>query len=139
VRSAEPLTDEQIASCRTAWELLGGPAFAPLDVSRAQPPFSLTCYNETTRTVFLGANVYAQPNAIDANSRMSMLACLAHELSHAQRHRRGYCRPSELPDMLLDEAEPSLNAAFNPVLSPREREDLVEDARDRLNQWIVRS
>jgi hypothetical protein len=39
--------------------------------------------------------------------------------------------------VLLDEAETSLRASFTSVLSPKDREDLVEDARDRLIQWLA--
>ena len=42
------------------------------------------------------------------------------------------------PDVLLDEAETSLRASFTSLLSPKDREDLpVEDARDRLIQWLA--
>jgi len=42
-----------------------------------------------------------------------------------------------LPDMLLDEAEASLHASFSLGLRPKNREDLVEDARDRLIEWLA--
>ncbi len=38
--------------------------------------------------------------------------------------------------MLLDEAETSLNASFNAGLSFKDKEDLVEDARDRTIDWL---
>ena len=86
--------------------------------------------------VLLGADAY--PGAgVDANSRMSVLACLVHELAHAERFAVGYRRPTSLPDVLLDEAETSLRAAFTSVISPTEREALVEDARDRLIAWLA--
>jgi len=68
---------------------------------------------------------------------MSMLACLAHEIAHAERFEIGYDRPFEFPDSLIDEAETSLRASFTRVLIPRDRQDLVEDARDRLIQWLA--
>ena len=71
------------------------------------------------------------------NARLSTLACLAHELAHAERFQLGYRRPMGLPDVLLDEAETSLRASFTSILSPKDREDLVEDARDRLIQWLA--
>jgi len=49
----------------------------------------------------------------------------------------GYRRPTDLPDVLRDEAETSLRASFTSILSPKDREDLVEDARDRLIQWLA--
>jgi hypothetical protein len=39
--------------------------------------------------------------------------------------------------VLLDEAETSRRASFTSILSPKDREDLVEDARDRLIQWLA--
>jgi hypothetical protein len=69
-------------------------------------------------------------DGVDANARLSTLACLAHELAHAERFQLGYRRSTGLPDVLLDEAETSLRASFTSILSPKDREDLVEDARD---------
>ena len=86
--------------------------------------------------VLLGADAFPG-EGVDANSRMSALACPAHELAHAERFRLGYRRPTDLPDVLLDEAETSLRAAFTSVLRRKDREDLVEDARDRLIQWLA--
>jgi hypothetical protein len=84
----------------------------------------------------LGADV--KPGiGVEANARMSILACLAHELAHADRNQSGFQRPLGLPDCLIDEAETSLHASFNPILNPKDREVLIEDARDRLNQWFV--
>ena len=76
-------------------------------------------------------------DGVDANARLSTLACLAHELAHAERFQLGYHRPTDLPDVLLDEAETSPRASFTSVLCPKDREDLVEDARDRLIQWLA--
>jgi hypothetical protein len=73
---------------------------------------------------------------IQARDRMSVLACLAHELAHADRHRRGFNRAVQKPDMLLDEAEASLHASFYPSLGRMDRCDLVEDARDQLIAWL---
>src|SRR5499426_2078491 len=76
-------------------------------------------------------------DGVDTNARLSTLACLAHELAHAERFQLGYHRPTDLPDVLLDEAETSLRASFTSILRRRNREDLVEDARDRLIQWLT--
>jgi hypothetical protein len=67
---------------------------------------------------------------------MSMMACLAHELAHAERHAMGFSRPSMLPHVLLDEAEASLHAAFFRAIETRDREDLVESASERLLKWL---
>lgn len=57
-----------------------------------------------------------------------------HLVGHFERN---YRRPIDLPDVLIDEAETSLNASFHIVLNPKDREDLVEDARDRLIEWLA--
>ena len=98
---------------------------------------SRTRFNEVQNTVFLGADALPG-DGVDANARLSTLACLAHELAHAERFQMGYRRPTDLPDVLLDEAATSLRASFTSILSPKDREDLVEDARDRLIQWLAR-
>jgi hypothetical protein len=107
-----------------------------LDVSEARQNFSRTRFNEDQNKVLLGADAFPG-EGVDANSRMSTLACLAHELAHVERFQLGYRRPTELPDVLLDEAETSLRAAFTSLLRKKNREDLVEDARDRLIQWLA--
>jgi hypothetical protein len=43
----------------------------------------------------------------------------------------------EKPDVLIDEAETSLRASFASILLMKDREDLVEDARDRLIEWLA--
>ena len=135
LRNKLALTEYQMKKCGLAWEVLGGSGWVELDVGRATAHCSLTCYNEGDRTVYLGADAYPG-SGTEANSRMSMLACLAHELSHAQRHQKKYQRPRKLPDCLIDEAEASLNGSFNRALSETDRRDLIEDGRDRLNIWL---
>jgi hypothetical protein len=130
------LTEKQIEYCVDAWTVLCADRLIALDTSAAVQHSSRTRFNEEQNTVFLGA--YALPGeGVDANSRMSTLACLAHELAYAERFQLGYRRPTALPDVLLDEAETSLRASFTSVLSLKDREDLVEDARDRLIQWLA--
>lgn len=136
-RNSRALTQSQIEYCALAWELITeGGLSIPLDCGRATTDFTATVYSETQRKVFLGANAYPGINMVDANARLSVLACLAHEYAHAERHALGYDRPRELPDVLLDEAETSIHASFHRVLGPRDREDLIEDARDRLTGWL---
>ena len=136
-RNSEGLTPQQIAYCQNAWALLtDGGLTVPLDIDRASTAYTLTGYSETNRVVFLGANVLPHETAVTANARLSALACLAHEYAHAERHSLGYQRPKDLPDMLLDEAETSIHASFHPILRRKDREDLVEDARDRLVKWL---
>jgi hypothetical protein len=58
-------------------------------------------------------------------------------VAHVERFRLGYRRPLQVPGVLLDEAETSLRASFTSVLRMKDREDLVEDARDRLIQSLA--
>jgi hypothetical protein len=135
-RNQAGLTDKQIEYCVEVWKILRANQQIMLDVSEASQNFSRTRFNETQNKVFLGADAFPG-EGVDANSRMSTLACLAHELAHVERFQLGYRRPTELPDVLLDEAETSLRAAFTSLLRKKNREDLVEDARDRLIQWLA--
>lgn len=99
---------------------------------------SRTRFSEIDGSVYLGADV-KPGKGIEANARMSILGCLAHELAHAERFELGFQRSTALPDNLVDEAETSLHASFHSVLGSKDREDLIEDARDRLNQWFLES
>ncbi len=136
-RNTEALTPEQITHCQRAWALItDGGLTVRLNVTRASAGHTLTGYNQADRTVYLGANALPHETAVTANARLSLLACLAHEYAHAERHSLRYERPKVLPDMLLDEAEASIHASFHRVLRRKDREDLVEDARDRLIKWL---
>lgn len=130
------LTPEQIRRCEQAWAVLCGEVDRALDVGEASQYGSRTRFVEEHNLVSLGADAYPGVGS-GANSRLSMLACLAHELAHVERFEMGYRRPLEHSDRLLDEAETSLHASFSPVLSARDREDLIEDARDRLIDWLA--
>lgn len=98
-----------------------------LDTSEAAGHGSRTRYDEDRHAVILGANAYSGTGS-NPNARMSMQACLAHELAHLQRAELGFRRPYVPPDVHLDEAEASIHASFNQRVSMRDREDLVEDA-----------
>lgn len=135
-RSQVALSGRQIDYCRQAWEVLCGEKKRRLVTNEARKHSSRTRFNELDGLVHLGADV-RPGNGIEANSRMSVLACLAHELAHAERFELGFQRDIGLPHNLIDEAEASLHASFHPALSGKDREDLVEDARDRLNHWFV--
>lgn len=135
-RNQAGLTDKQIEYCVEVWEVLRADRQIALDITEASQNFSRTRFNEDQNTVFLGADAFPG-DGVDANSRMSTLACLAHELTHAERFQLGYRRPTDLPDVLLDEAETSLRAAFTSILRKKNREDLVEDTRDRLIRWLA--
>src|SRR5262245_10821258 len=135
-RNQVGLTVEEIERCQLMWKNLCGDRERELIIDEAHQHSSRTRFNETSGKVHLGADV-KPGRGIEANSRMSVLACLAHELAHAERFEIGFQRPIEFPDNLIDEAETSLHASFMPVLSSTEREDLVADASDRLVQWFV--
>lgn len=135
-RNQVGLTDDQIYRCTQVWEVLCGGTLPDLDTTEAARPGSRTRYDEDRRVVISGADAYSGTGS-SANARMSMQACLAHELAHMVRAEKGYSRPLVPPDEYLDEAETSIEASFNEFLSRRDREDLVEDARDRLIDWLA--
>jgi hypothetical protein len=130
------LSDHQIEHCQETWEFLCGRFKRELDVSEAARHGSRTRYDERRRVVILGADAYPGIGQ-SANSRMSVLACLAHELAHMRRAARGFRRPLTPPDSDLDEAETSIYASFLKEVWAHDRVDLIEDARDRLIDWLA--
>jgi hypothetical protein len=135
-RNQVGLTEREIRHCLETWNVLSGENKRDLNVTEASTHSSRKRFDEIKGVVYLGADV--KPGiGIEANSRMSVFACLAHELAHLERFERGFQRPIDFPENLIDEAEASLHASFVSVLNPKDREDLIEDARDRLNQWFV--
>ncbi len=134
-RNYQGLTERQIELCRTVWDVLCGQTPRALVTDSAHLHGSRTRFMEELNATSIGADVYPGDGP-SANSRMSMPACLAHEMSHVQRFERGYRRPHELPDALIDEAETSLNASFHDDISLRDREDLIQDAHERLIEWL---
>jgi hypothetical protein len=135
-RNQHGLSPQEIERCAMAWHALTSEFADRIDTSRAAQHSSRTHFNETREVVFLGANAYPASDASLPNARLSMLACLAHELAHFERYKLGYRRPTNNPGSLLDEAETSIRASFHPLLSARDRFDLIEDARDRLIDWV---
>jgi hypothetical protein len=134
-RNKVGLSAREIENCVAAWRIICNEQQRLLDISEADAYASRTRYNQARGVVILGADAYSGLGST-ANSRLSLVACLAHELAHAQRFELGYDRPVDAPDSYVDEAEASLRASFNPALSRKDREDLIEDARDRLNDWL---
>jgi hypothetical protein len=135
-RNQAGLTERQIAYCLEVWEALCAGRPSELDTTEATQYASRTRFVEEQNKVILGAD--ALPGkGVDANSRLSPVACLAHELAHVERFDQGYRRPTGLPDLLVDEAEASLRASFMLGLTMKTREDLIEDARDLLIQWLA--
>lgn len=137
-RNQRGLPQRKIAICEAIWELLGGNEVCPLDIREASEHGSRTRYNQTINAVYLRADV--EPGVgTEARVRMSELACLAHELAHAERFRLGYDRPDTGTATLVDEAEASLHASFMQPLSSTDRHDLMEDARDQITMGLARS
>lgn len=135
-RNRTGVSEQKTASCRRAWGVLCGATTRPLDCTSAHVYGSQTRFVHDTGVVVLGSDVYPGVSQI-ANSRLSHMAALAHELAHAERAEVPYYRPFTPPGSYIDEAETSLRASFHTVLSARDRADLVEDARDRLVDWIA--
>jgi hypothetical protein len=146
MRNKTGLNPDQIARCKECWDFLIQ-SYKPLkgknaakirrislDVSEASTNGSSTRFNEDRLVLFLGADAYPGTEN-DANSRMSYTACLAHELSHIERYFLGFTRPFVEPDSHLDEAEASINASFIPAILFSDRDDLVGDAKLRLDKW----
>jgi hypothetical protein len=135
-RRQDALNDREIERCRRIWEVLNGGRICKIDLSEAKMHGSRTRFNETRNQVIVGADV-VPGMSLDARSRMSEMACLAHELAHAERFKQGFDRPVEMPDKLRDEAEASLHASWYMPLNKNDRSCLVEDARDQLEAWLV--
>lgn len=149
MRNRQGLTSDQIEMAKMCWEFItqstpddSGAVFlvdfsVALDVSGAHESGSKTVFIENKNLVKLGADAFPSNSAIIgcANSTMSLLACLCHELAHAQRYYMGFRRPFEGRDVCLDEAETSIHASYMPALSSSDRNHLVEDAMQRLTIW----
>ncbi len=133
-RNQNGLTAREVERCQQTWNFLGGNGCCILDISEAARSGSRTRFNQTQFVVYLGADVI--PGAgMSARSRMSEVACLAHELAHAERYRMGIDRTVDRPDVFLDEAEASLHASFSRSLGFIDRLTLVEDARSQIAEW----
>jgi hypothetical protein len=134
-RGTEGLSDHQITQCKIIWEVLGGKDLCLLDCSEANTHGSKTKFNQTKNKVILGADVIPG-SSLDPRSRMSEMACLAHEMAHAERFSFGLDRDIQIPHKLRDEAETSLHASWNMALNKTDRITLIEDARDLLDEWL---
>lgn len=133
-RNQTGLTLRQAEQCEAIWEVLGGNECCPLNTLEAFQHGSRTRFVQTRGVVVLGADV-VPGSGTDARSTMSEMACLAHELAHAQRFEMGLDRPIALPDSFLDEAEASLHASFSLPISIADRRNLIEDARVQIAAW----
>ncbi len=152
-RNQKALTDKQIEDVRTLFNFMVTPdakddvgdSFdgdvlsefeVKIDFSRAKIDGTRTTYADEDNIIYIGTNIYpVMSGPQTANATMSMMACLAHELAHAQRKFLGYRRNSVGRGELIDEAETSLHASFFSYLNPFHREQLVRDATERLEGW----
>lgn len=152
MRNFHGLDETQIDKAKMTWEFITqtGPEednstleptalsgfCVKLDVSHAATSGSTTAFLEGQAIVRLGADAYPNPaRGLSANANLSLTACLCHELAHAQRYHLGFRRPLDGCEMNLDEAETSIHASYMPFLTPTERHDLIDDARERLEIW----
>ncbi|MCP4699111.1 MAG: hypothetical protein GY862_20000 [Gammaproteobacteria bacterium] len=146
MRNIHGLTQRQIENAIIHWKFITQPSSSDklaasalhefsvnLDVSNACKHGSKTVFLEDGNIVRLGADAYPGSNVVSANSVMSLLACLCHELSHAQRYHMGFRRDHY---DVRDEAETSIHASYMPFLSSTDRRHLVEDAKQRLDSWV---
>src|SRR5258708_36046570 len=111
-RNQTALSEREIDYCVKIWDILCGEEKKDLVIVEASRHSSRTRFSENEKRVYLGADV-KPGTGIEANSRMSTFACLAHELAHARRSEIGFDRSADLPDNLIDEAETSLHASFH--------------------------
>ena len=96
-RNQVGLTAREIAYCLSAWDVLCGENKRRLVITAAHNHSSRTRFNELDGLVYLGADV--KPGiGIEANSRLSILACLAHEMAHVERFEAQLQRPIEFPE-----------------------------------------
>lgn len=110
-RNTIALTQYEVKRCRMMWAVLSGKDPVELDCSSADQHGSQTRFIEDPLKVILGADAYPG-NGSGANSRLSTLACLVHELARVRRFKLGIQRA---PGNLIDEAETSLDASFASV------------------------
>ena len=143
-RNREGLSDRDVENCQQVWVLLGGDVVCPLDVSSCRESGSKTAFVQAGFAyVRLGADVLPDRRinipdvAVLARTWLSLTACLAHELAHAERYLMyKFDRTIESPDHFLDEAETSIHASHNSFIEETDRHILIEDARDCLQQWL---
>jgi len=83
-RNQRGLTEKQIAYCMEVWAALCGDQPIVLETSEAIQYASRTRFNEVQKVVFLGVDAWPG-DGVDANARLSTLACLAHEFAPVER------------------------------------------------------
>ena len=143
-RNREGLTERETQFCVQWWEVLGGNDVCPLDITNCLTGSKTVFVQRVDKPhVRLGADVLPDRRPLppgmplSARRRMSLTACLAHELAHAERFiKHQFDRATEHPDVLLDEAETSIHASYNIFLEETDRRILIEDAKEQLQEWL---
>ncbi|MGE3724512.1 MAG: hypothetical protein AB7I41_03110 [Candidatus Sericytochromatia bacterium] len=126
------LNERTIQNCIVAWEVLGGNQFCELDTSFAHIHSSQTKFIQNQNKVILGADVLPG-NGTSAHSRISLLACLAHEKAHAERFN-SFRLDRDVEER--DEAETNIHASWEVVLSPVDKESLIAASVELLEIWL---
>ncbi|MBR0380835.1 MAG: minor capsid protein [Eubacterium sp.] len=126
IRNQDSLTEKQINNCIDYAVELGMPR-----ERIAYRDTYWTGYNPDYDILLIGTDAYPNPKSQTANGRLSYKAAIAHEvIGHRETSMRGTSRDKDDP---MDEAQASIRAArFSPGLLKKDRELLIQDARDRL-------
>ena len=126
IRNQNSLTEKQINNCIDYAVELGMPR-----ERIAYRDTYWTGYNPDYDILLIGTDAYPNPKSQTANGRLSYKAAIAHEvIGHRETSMRGTSRDKDDP---MDEAQASIRAArFSPGLLKKDRELLIQDARDRL-------
>lgn len=138
MRNRSPLRQGHIKECKDKWAVLGGRRRNVRIIFDHSSKKSHTRYDYARKVVFIGTDVLPLPSSMCLlpHSQLSILACLAHELAHAERHRMGISRPFDGIGALIEEAEACLHAAFYPALSDDDRATLHKCAQHILNEVL---
>ena len=126
LRNTEPLTDKQYQDAFDFAVQLGCPAEI---IQRGR--YQDSGFNENFNLLIIGRDIYPNPNGKSANARMSYRAGIAHEVVG---HRETCMRKTNFErGSTKDEAQASYRASLlTPGLTQEERNDLLQDAKDRL-------
>ncbi|MDR2869451.1 MAG: hypothetical protein LBV04_03280 [Deferribacteraceae bacterium] len=137
-RNTQALSQAQIDYCETVWDVLKeGHDFIRLDCTRASQPASLTSYKPDDKTIYVGANVFPAINTTDPHASLSVLACLAHELAHAERDKLCIRRNMQGIEYYIEEVEACLHASCYLVLNDYDRQQLYLCASDILCLEVI--
>ncbi len=138
-RNKAPLRQGHIKECKDTWAVLGGRRRGVRLVFDKSSKKFRTRYDYTKKVVYVGTDVLPLPSSMCLlpHSQLSILACLAHELAHAERHRMGIDRPFIGVGALIEEAEACLHAAFYPALSEEDRNTLYKCAQHILSEVLT--